>query len=116
MIASGHLAARRTGRQWLIERSALPVVPDPTVGRPLSARSCWAILATLQGDAPEGFSRSELARARQRAGEILAAGIRPGTLAGRAAEHPRYASPAGLGGLLDDDRIVRSGEIGRAHV
>ena len=116
MVASGDVPARRVGRQWLVDPGVVPVVAEGGVGRPLSERSCWAVLAALEGRVPGGFSRSELARARGRAGGIRAAGLSPGSLSGRSVVRHYYAHPGSLGRLVDSGALVRGGVSAAADV
>jgi excisionase family DNA binding protein len=50
-IADGSLRADRVGSQWIVdELSLLWAVEHKKPGRPLSARSVWAIIALAEGD------------------------------------------------------------------
>ena len=73
-IADGSLRAERIGSQWVVdELSLLRVAERNEPGRPLSARSAWAIIALAEGD-DEALSRlapSERARAKARLNELL---------------------------------------------
>ena len=73
-IADGSLRAERIGSQWVVdELSLLRVAERNEPGRPLSARSAWAIIALAEGD-DEALSRlapSERSRAKARLNELL---------------------------------------------
>ena len=73
-IADGSLRAERIGSQWVVdELSLLRVAERNEPGRPLSARSAWAIIALAEGD-DEALSRlapSERARAKARLNALL---------------------------------------------
>lgn len=73
-IADGSLRAERIGSQWVVdELSLLRVAERNEPGRPLSARSAWAIIALAEGD-DDALSRlapSERARAKSRLHELL---------------------------------------------
>lgn len=69
-IADGSLRAERVGSQWVVdELSLLRVAERRAPGRPLSARSAWALIAMAEG---EGEVLAELASVeRARAGARL---------------------------------------------
>ena len=73
-IADGLLRAERIGSQWGVdELSLLRAAERNEPGRPLSARSAWAIIALAEGD-DEALSRlapSERARAKARLNALL---------------------------------------------
>ena len=73
-IADGSLRAERIGSQWVVdELSLLRVAERNEPGRPLSARSAWAIIALAEGD-DEALSRlapSERSRAKARLNALL---------------------------------------------
>lgn len=73
-IADGSLRAERIGSQWVVdELSLIRVAERNEPGRPLSARSAWAIIALAEGD-DDALSRlapSERARAKSRLGGLL---------------------------------------------
>jgi len=73
-IVDGSLRAERIGSQWVVdELSLLRVAECKEPGRPLSARSAWAIIALAASD-DEALARrahSERARARARLHELL---------------------------------------------
>lgn len=71
-IADGSLPAERVGSQWVIDELALVQVADQrSSGRPLSARSAWALVALSDGDASAGgVSPAERVRARGRWAEL----------------------------------------------
>ena len=50
-IADGSLSAERIGAQWVVdERSLLRIQERSKAGRPLSARSAWAVIAVAEND------------------------------------------------------------------
>jgi excisionase family DNA binding protein len=74
-IADGSLNAERIGSQWVVdELSLLRVAERRTSGRPLSARSAWALIATAEGDqeALTELAGPERARAGTRLEKLLA--------------------------------------------
>lgn len=74
-IADGSLSAERIGSQWVVdELSLLRVAERSTSGRPLSARSAWALIATAEGDreALAELAAAERARAGTRLEKLLA--------------------------------------------
>ncbi len=79
-IAEGSLRAERIGAQWVVdELSLLHVAERSAPGRPLSARSAWALIAAAERDDEalvelEPFAR---ARARDRLEELLALAAAP---------------------------------------
>lgn len=110
LAAAGRIPARRIDeRTWVVDIEAARRGPYDrrAPGRPLSPRSCWAILAVAEGREPLGLSASERARARARAAVL--ADSAPGLLARRAAPH-RLAAHAGvLERLADDGRLILGG-------
>ena len=73
-IADGSLRAERLGSQWVVdELSVLQVAERKQAGRPLSARSAWAIIALAEGDdvALAKLAPSERSRAEARLDELL---------------------------------------------
>src|SRR5262245_54718774 len=74
-IAEGSLRAERVGSQWIVdELSLLRVAESRSPGRPLSARSAWALVALAEGDdeALSDLAPVERARARARLQELFA--------------------------------------------
>ncbi len=68
-IADGSLRAERIGSQWVVdELSLLRVGERKLPGRPLSARSAWALIALSEGDdvALSDLASVERGRARER--------------------------------------------------
>lgn len=73
-IADGSLRAERIGSQWVVdELSLLQVAERKSPGRPLSARSAWALIALSVGDyvALADLAPSERARAAARLSELF---------------------------------------------
>lgn len=109
LAESGELSARKVAGTWLVADSDVVSLGHlrRRPGRPLSARSAWAVLDMLEGRLPAGLSRSELGRARQRArdaGELV-----PGELAARAKLLRLKGPPGADRRVLEDRRVVRSG-------
>jgi excisionase family DNA binding protein len=74
-ITDGSLRAERIGSQWVVdELSLLRVAERKAPGRPLSARSAWAIVAVAEGDqqALAELAPVERARARSRLEDLMA--------------------------------------------
>lgn len=72
-IADGSLRAQRIGSQWAVdELSLLQVAERRSPGRPLSARSAWALIALSVGDdaALADLAASERSRAAARLSEL----------------------------------------------
>jgi excisionase family DNA binding protein len=66
-IADGSLAAERIGSQWAVdERSLLRIQERSKAGRPLSARSAWAVIAASEGDRGRLRASGSAAPARAR--------------------------------------------------
>lgn len=134
-IADGSLAAERIGSQWAIdERSLLLVQERSKAGRPLSARSAWAVVAASEddrdrlhasGSAASARARMQLKRLLEPAGEPpvgeeavreLAVSLR-WMLRNRAERRLLRAAPADLADLRSDERwaaLVDSGASGIA--
>jgi excisionase family DNA binding protein len=73
-IADGSLRAERIGSQWVVdELSLLRVAERKKPGRPLSARSAWAIIALAERDdeSLRAVAPGERARARSRLDALL---------------------------------------------
>jgi excisionase family DNA binding protein len=73
-IADGSLRAERIGSQWVVdELSLLRAAERREPGRPLSARSAWAIVALAEGDeeALSALAPVERSRAKARLAELL---------------------------------------------
>lgn len=73
-IADGSLRAERIGSQWVVdELSLLRVAERKEPGRPLSARSAWAIIALVAGDedALAALAPAERSRAKARLSGLL---------------------------------------------
>jgi hypothetical protein len=100
-------AASRRASWGVVGRSTSGEPSKRGAGRPLSARSCWAIPHLLDGRPPEGLSRSELIRARKRLRAV--AQVTPGDLSARA-QIQRLAVHRGLRDrLASDPRLVLGG-------
>jgi excisionase family DNA binding protein len=79
-ISDGSLRAERIGSQWVVdELSLLRVAERKAAGRPLSARSAWAIIALAEGDVEElaALAPVERSRAKARLDELLSLVARP---------------------------------------
>jgi excisionase family DNA binding protein len=73
-IADGSLRAERIGSQWVVdELSLLRAAEHREPGRPLSARSAWAIIALAEGDdeALGALAPVERSRAKARLDELV---------------------------------------------
>jgi excisionase family DNA binding protein len=73
-IADGSLRAERIGSQWVVdELSLLQVEERKAAGRPLSARSAWALIAMSEGDdaALSDLASVERARAKARLKRLI---------------------------------------------
>lgn len=121
-IADGSLRAERIGSQWVVdELSMLRVAERRRAGRPLSARSAWAIIASAEGDddALSALAPVERSRAKARLEELLALVAKPPKSEGdvrriaadlrlrfrnRAESLLRNAVPSDLPRLRDDGR------------
>ena len=109
LAASGRIPARKLGRDWAVDLDQIGLrdFGERGRGRPLSARSSWAILDMLAGKQPESLSRSERIRARARIAVI--ADSAPGELSARA-KVGRYVVHRGLRERLGSDpRFVLGG-------
>ncbi|MEQ9092968.1 MAG: helix-turn-helix domain-containing protein, partial [Miltoncostaeaceae bacterium] len=110
LIRSGALPATRIGRGLVIEADDLrrfATAPRPT-GRPWSARSCWATLAAAGGwPLPFSLSRSERARAGERAREI--ADLPSHRFDRRAEASTWFCHPSLIDVLRDDGRLCLAG-------
>lgn len=115
LAASGRIPARKLGRDWAIDLDSIGrrEFVQRGRGRPLSARSSWAILEMLSGKQPVGLSRSERLRARARLEG--AAALAPGDLSTRA-EVGRHVVHRGLlKSLAEDPRVVPGGVSAASH-
>ena len=114
LAASGHLPARRLGHAWALDSAAVEARrKGARRGRPLSARSAWALLLLLEGRSGEiELHRSERARAAGRSAH--SAELEPGALAARADVRSYFAHPAALERIARDDRVVLGG-VAAAH-
>lgn len=108
LAQAGDLSARKVGGTWLVaDGDVASFALRRGRGRPVSARSAWAILDLLEGRFPAGLSRSELARSRKRARN--AGGLSPGDLAARARLLRLKGPPGADRRVRNDPRLVRSG-------
>ncbi len=121
-IADGTLFAARVGNQWAIDETALGRV-NARLGRPLSERAAWAILAlelervghSYAPDVMQGLSLSpsELSRARKRFSKILSSDepeeLLRAWLPRRAERLIFRASPRDLGAIGSDCHLLVSG-------
>lgn len=133
-IADGSLAAERIGSQWVVdERSLLRVQERRKAGRPLSARSAWAVIAASEGDgdrlrpngpAASARARMQLKRLLEPAVERVAGEEAVGDLAvslrsifrNRAQRRLLRAAPVDLADLRADDRWVKIVELGASGI
>jgi excisionase family DNA binding protein len=121
-IADGSLRAQRIGSQWVVdELSLLRVAERREPGRPLSARSAWAIVALAEGDeeALSALAPVERSRAKARLDDLLSLVAEPSReeddvrriasalrllFRNRAARELRKAAVADLPKLREDPR------------
>lgn len=133
-IADGSLVAERIGSQWVVdERSLLRVQERSKAGRPLSARSAWAMIAESEGDrdrlrnsgpAAAARARSQLKRLLQPAVEPVVGEAAVSDLAvslrslfrNRANRRLLRAAPADLADLRADDRWAMVVELGAGGI
>ena len=115
LAGAGRIPARKVGRDWAIDvdRFGLGVPSKRAVGRPLSARSCWAVLQLLDGRSPEGYSRSELIRAQARLHSVPKTA--PGDLSTRAEIHALVVHRGLQDRIGDDPRLVLGGVSAASH-
>lgn len=112
---AGRIPARKIGRDWAIDIDRLGHGDQSkgAPGRPLSARSSWAILKLLDGQSPEGLSRSELGRARDRLLRVAKAA--PSELSARAEVHAFVVHRGVRDRLSNDPRLVLGGASAASH-
>jgi excisionase family DNA binding protein len=121
-IADGSLRAERIGSQWVVDELSLLRVAELNVaGRPISARSAWAIIMLAEGDdeALAALAPIERSRAKARLDDLLSLvanppksedGVRRVASAlrllfrNRAARELRNAAAADLPKLREDPR------------
>lgn len=133
-IADGSLSAERIGSQWVVdERSLLRIQERSKAGRPLSARSAWAVIAA-SGDGrdllhPSGLGASarvwmQLQRLLEPAAEPvadeevvshLAVSLRS-VFRNRARRRLLHAAPADLADLRADDRWAMVVDLGASGI
>ena len=136
-IADGSLSAERIGSQWVVDEGSLLRVQERSkAGRPLSARSAWALIAASDGDRDRaGVSVAAVsARARMQMKRLLEPAVEPvvdeevvrrlvvslrSAFRNRAQRRLFRAASADLDDLRGDERwamIVDLGAIGVASV
>lgn len=126
-IADGSVRAERIGSQWVVdELSLLRVAERKSPGRPLSARSAWALVALAEGDeeALADLAPVERGRAKGRLAQLFVHVARPyksekqvrqiavvlrSCFRNRARRELRKAASADLAGLQRDARWVSLG-------
>ncbi len=121
-IRAGSLPAMRIGNQWAIEEADLELVRHrKAAGRPLSARSAWALVAVASSyeEAIARLAPSERSRARARLRALMAlesaddlgeaSAVLAVALGNRARRMLLVASVRDLPDLRDDDRLRQSG-------
>jgi hypothetical protein len=111
LIASGQLAAHQIGGRWLVPAEAVSGFLPKCSGRPMAERSAWCTLASLAG---EDVRLS--ARLRSRIAQ-LADSPSPhlrlrSWMSARGHPHIAWAFRPVIDDLLDNDRLVLSGEHG----
>lgn len=133
-IADGSLAAERIGAQWVVdERTLLRVQERRTAGRPLSARSAWAVIAVWEDDrdrlrssgrAASARARMQLKRLLEPAAERVAGEEEVGDQAvslrsmfrNRAQRRLLRAAPADLADLRADERWAMIVDFGASGI
>lgn len=127
-ISDGSLAAERVGHQWTIDEAVLARLDRRPAGRPLSARSAWAMVQVAAVGRPSpGLTSVERSRARARVRELFADAARLAApqdeesaaealgarlralLRGRAGRRLFRVSPSDLDDLRHDQRVNLSG-------
>lgn len=121
-IADGSLVAERIGSQWAVDEGSLLRIQERSkAGRPLSARSAWAVVAASEGDRDRVRASGPVAwaRARKQLSALLESAVEPArgeqavdSLAvslrsifrNRAERRMLRAAPADLADLRADDR------------
>lgn len=128
-IADGSLVAERIGSQWVVdERSLLRVQERRKAGRPLSARSAWAVIAVSASSrgavAGAARVRQQLDRLLEPAAELvaddesvrdLAVSLRL-VLRNRAQRRLFRAAPADLADLRRDNRWAMLVDLGASGI
>lgn len=127
-IADGSLLAERIGSQWVVdERSLLRVQERRKAGRPLSARSAWAVIAASASSlGPAGSARvqQQLDRLLEPAAKLvadeesvrdLAVSLRS-ALRNRAQRRLFRAAPADLADLRGDKRWAMLVDLGASGI
>lgn len=133
-IADGSLAAERIGSQWVVdERSLLRIQERSKAGRPLSARSGWAVIAASEGDRDRLRSSGPAApaRARMQLKRLLEPAVEPvageeavrelavslrSLFRNRAERRLLRAAPADLADLRADDRWAALVDLGASGI
>jgi excisionase family DNA binding protein len=100
---AGRIPAQKIGNSWVINRSDLPRAEATRRGRPLSARSVWAIVRALSDLDVEGLSRSEHQRLRGRIREIDR--LDASSWRARVVDHWYFGHPGILQQLAADPRV-----------
>lgn len=126
-IADGSLDAERIGSQWVIDERSLERVQERRkAGRPLSARSAWALIAASSSRGPAGSARvrQQLDRLLEPAVELAADEVAVGDIAvslrsvfrNRAHRRLVRAAPADLADLQGDERWSLLVDLGASGI
>ena len=133
-IADGSLSAERIGSQWVVdERSLLRVQERSKAGRPLSARSAWAVIAASEDDHHRvGISGPAIsARVRMQLQRLLEPAAEPvadedvvrklvvslrSVFRNRAHRRLLHAAPADLADLRADERWAMIVDFGAGGI
>lgn len=111
LASSGRLPAVRVGHRWVIDEAAL-ARHEPRRGRPLSERSCWALLDLANGHGSD-LDPSERHRARLRLRLLIGSpapeSLLRSWLPNRAQRRVYRASPRDIADLRADPRLLLSG-------
>lgn len=100
---AGRFPAQKIGNSWVVSRSDLPGAEAVGRGRPLSARSAWALVRALSRLEVEGLSRSEGQRLRGRIRAIDR--LDACSWRARVVDHWYYGHPGILLRLAADPRV-----------
>lgn len=127
-IADGSLVAERVGAQWVVDERSLGRVRERhKAGRPLSARSAWAVIAaSVSPGGPAGPARirQQLDRLLEPAVELAAdeeavsdqAVSLRSVFRNRAQRRLFRAAPADLADLKDDERWAMLVDLGASGI
>jgi len=111
MLKDGIIRGEQIGGRWLVDASSLRGAGRPS-GRPFSERIAWALMDLADGRVPAELSQPERSRLKARWRVLVnsedAVHALHGAMA-RRGECSRWSAPDPAG-LLEDERLVRSGK------